>query len=531
LPESGSFAIGDVLVATGQVDDRYAQRTLRVPAGGFTVTGSAGDESPISARTGDIGEATECRLVQISGLITGAPTSLASGLAYEIDDGSGPVRVLVAPAAGIDTSGWVRDATVTLKGVAGQRDSSGTGVNGYRVMPRTPPDILAVEPPAPPTPTPNASPTAGPTTTPTATPTASDSPTPVPSGSPSPSNGPALTSIAQARAAAAGSQVRVRGTVTLPSGLLGDASAVIQDTSAAILVRLGDTAGSLRRGRYVEVVGVRSTKTGMLTIRVDTAPTDLGTLAEPDARRIPTSGAAEALEAQLLVARGAVTTMPLKSTAGNVAFTIDDGSGPLRVTLLADARIQSTSVTRGSWVEIRGVLGQQTTGQQPERGYRLWPRDQADVWTIAAASTTAVQAQHADDNASSGADTSDGSGSSAGQAVGGVLSGVDRPGSQPATPGLGGTPVSAAAIDAGSGSTDGPSVTGNPVTTLLALQPGDRRAAALLLGSLSLLVVLTTLAWRTGTLGRLRRMLGVSTGGLAPTLVEASEGEVRPMGW
>jgi hypothetical protein len=71
------------------------------------------------------------------------------------------------------------------------------------------------------------------------------------------------------------------------------------------------------------------------------------------------------------------------------------------------------------------------------------------------------------------------------------------------------------------------------LSTLLATQSGDRRVAALLLGSLSLLVVLATLAWRAGTLRRLRRLLGGGNAAeLSPVAVEtSSDAEVRRMGW
>ena len=160
---------------------------------------------------------------------------------------------------------------------------------------------------------------------------------------------------------------------------------MIQDASAAIALRLGDRAGHVRRGALLDVVGVRSTKAGMLTIRVDQPPLVVDTVAEPEALVVTTGGAGEQLEARLVLVRGTVTSTPVRSTAGNVAFTIDDGSGSLRVTLFSASGISRTGLVRGAFAEVRGVLGQQTTGQQPERGYRLWPRDGADLKVYEAA--------------------------------------------------------------------------------------------------------------------------------------------------
>jgi hypothetical protein len=516
LVEAATFPRGALLLASGPVDDRYAQRTLRVTADALSVAGTAAEEVPQQAATGEIGEASECRLVQISGQVAGPPTSLTSGLAYDVDDGSGPVRVLVTPASGIDTTDWIRDATVTLVGVSSQRDSSGTGTAGYRVLPRAPDDILDVNPP------PSPSPSASPTLSPGPTSSASATPSPQPSATPTP--GPLLMTISQARAAAVGTIVRIRGVVTMPTGVVDAPTAVIQDGTGAIALRLGDEAGGLRRGRFVEAVGVRSTKAGMLTVRLDQPPADLGSQPEPDPRRIPTSGAREALEAQLLVTRGAVTTTPVKSTAGNLAFTVDDGSGPLRVTLFADSNTAGMQITKGSWIEIRGVLGQQTTGQLPQRGYRLWPRDRGDITVVSPASP----------GATGRVGTNEDHGFDSGRS-GGALSGVGLPADGLAgQAGAGGSQTDGAgsAYELDSGGADALANDGSaPGVSLLAATAFDRRAAALVLGSLALLVLVGTLAWRYGTLARLWQALGLAPA--SPALGSTADGDsgTTPMTW
>jgi hypothetical protein len=367
LPDGATFARGATVMATGVVDDRYAQRTLRVSAGELAIDGTEDEPAATTVETGSVGEPYECRLVRLAGLLQGSPTELSSGLAFDLDDGSGAVRVLVAPASGIDTAAWTAGTSVTVVGVVGQRDSSGTGTAGYRVQPRDTADVEAVVPPA--TPAPSASPSA----------------TPAPSASPS----PALKTIAQARAAATGASVRVRGVVTLPTGLVDAPTAVIQDATGAIVVRLGDEAGSLQRGLLVEVTGTRSTKAGMATIRTDQAPLVLAGQAEPSPQRGTTGGLGEASEARLVIVRGAVTSAVTRSTAGNTAFTLDDGSGALRVTLFAAAGVAADAVERGSWIEVIAVLGQETTGALPDRGYRLWPRGSADLRLVAPATNSA----------------------------------------------------------------------------------------------------------------------------------------------
>ena len=70
----------------------------------------------------------------------------------------------------------------------------------------------------------------------------------------------------------------------------------------------------------------------------------------------------------LVVARGAVTLTPRRTSAENVYFDIDDGSGPLRIFVSPRAGIATDGILLGSVVEITGVLGQETTGKLPTVG-------------------------------------------------------------------------------------------------------------------------------------------------------------------
>lgn len=365
----GTFPSGLLLRATGTIDDRYHQRTLRTTAADVLALGAASDPAAVSAATGEIGEPLECQLAAISGIIASAATELSGGVAFDVDDGSGPIRVVLGTLTGIDTSAWERGATVTLRGVVGQRDSSGTGSAGYRLQPRSPADVVSIVPP----------PTSSPTPSPSPTP--SDPPSAPPSPSPTPAAG--LVSIATARQADSGTRLRIRGVVTLPSGLADPGTAAVQDASGAILVRLGDEAGNLARGELVELAGTRSSKAGMLTLRVTVPAIRLGHQAEPTPIRLPTGRLDEEHEAQLVVIRGAVVGTVHRTSAGNTYFDVNDGSGPARIFVSPRASVATDSLAEGTWVEVVGVLGQDTTSQQPTRGYRVWPRDAADLSVLA----------------------------------------------------------------------------------------------------------------------------------------------------
>jgi hypothetical protein len=361
LLSDGSFARGALIEVTGSVDDRFSQRTIRADAAGIQVAGSGTDPVALFTGTGLVGEPVEGALVEIHGQVASSATVLTSGVAYDLDDGSGPIRVLVGTATGIDTTGWERGVQLQLRGVVGQRDSSGTGSSGYRVQPRDAADILSVT-----APTPSPSPTPAPSTTAT----------------PSPSADPSVITIAAARALPTNTRLSVRGIVTLQSGLVEDGTAAIQDATGAIVLRLGDEAGTLRLGELVEVAGTRSTKAGMETLRVTVPARRLGDRSLPDPRRRETGALGEADEAMLVVVRGAITTTPRRTSADNVYFDVDDGSGPIRVFAAPGASVETETLLSGTTVEVTGVLGQETTGRLPDRGYRLWPRRSQDLEVI-----------------------------------------------------------------------------------------------------------------------------------------------------
>jgi hypothetical protein len=364
LLADGSVPRGVELVVSGIVDDRFAQRTMRSAEADVRIIGPGAEPAPIPVSTGVIGEPHEGQLVSLEGTIDGSPTSLSAGLAYEVDDGSGPVRVIVGPDTGIDTSPWQAGALLSLTGVVGQRDSSGTGTDGYRVQPRDPADVASVLPPPTPEPTP--------TTTPS---------TPSPSAS---SPGSPVIAIAEARDAPVGTTVRIRGVVTLPTGLVESGSAIVADPSGGILVRTSSNQ-RLGRGQLVELVGTRSTRSGMASLRVGQPHVVLGTQPDPAAPRRATGQVREADEAILVTVRGLVADGPRRTSGGSLTLTVNDGSGELRVFVASGTGIPAGSMPGGSWVEVRGVVGQQTTGSAPNSGYRLWPRDRDDVRVIAPA--------------------------------------------------------------------------------------------------------------------------------------------------
>jgi hypothetical protein len=480
LVDAGTFPRGFVVRATGELDDRYHQRTLRVASADVAVLEAAAEPAPIAVTTGSVGEATECRLVTFTADVVSSATQLSGGLAFDVDDGSGPVRLVVPEGSGIDPAAWARGTQLQVRGVVGQRDSSGSGTTGYRVHLRDPLDVLGIAPPA------------------TASPTPSGSGSP--SGSPLPSDSQLMT-IAAAREASPNARVRVRGVVTLPSNVLGEGTAAIQDASGAIFLRLGDEAGSLSLGELVQVDGMRSTKSGMETIRVATPPLRLGNQPQPGAPRHATGTLGEAQEARLVLVRGVVATTPRRSSAQNVYFDLDDGSGPLRVYVTPGSGIDAATLTSGAWVEITGVLGQETSGQQPQRGYRLWPRRPADLAIVApAASATAAE----------GGEAPAGGGAIPPRTGAGDVPGPGHGAAAPRWPSGIPAPRLGAPVDTGATVTRPPSPSLDPRATAAAARPSATTTMTLLLvlAAAVLASSAAVTAASPGLLARLRLVIG-----------------------
>ncbi len=98
--------------------------------------GSGPKVQPLPVATGAVGEATEGKLVRITGTIT-QPIFDDSpfGFILVIDDGSGAVNSFVSASTGIDVSGLSPGQTVELTGFSGQF------ADHYEVDPRTQADI------------------------------------------------------------------------------------------------------------------------------------------------------------------------------------------------------------------------------------------------------------------------------------------------------------------------------------------------------------------------------------------------------
>ena len=386
-----SLPPGTALVARGTLDSRFAQRTLRIAEGDLVVIGQPGVPPAISIGTGEAGETQESQRVSVTGSVVGASDVLADGVAVTIDDGSGPLRVVVTPDALGDRT-LADGTTVVATGPLGQRDSSGSGAAGYRVYVTIAADLVTQPPP---TPTPVPTPT--PTPTPVSTPNPTGSPSPTPTATAVPSNPPTPGSpavpIAVARSRPIGSIVTVMGSVTAEAGRLGSPALIaIADGSDGIVVKLPDGVTPPDRGARLEVRGRLADPYGQVELR----PTAVDVTVHAGFGPLPTpielgqGGPGEHTEARLVRFEGTVLEKPTRATSGDVGIWVATSSGT-RIRVMADASsgITPGAVSRGATYRLTGVAGQRASRKGASDGYRVWLRDPADVQLLAAPSASA----------------------------------------------------------------------------------------------------------------------------------------------
>ena len=370
----------------GTIDSRFAQLVLRVAEADIHPIGPASLPLRTAIATGAAIEAYEGSRIQVSGVLLPGQDTLSDGHALSIDDGTGPVRLVIAPAA-LAGRELATGMVVTAAGPLGQRDSSGTGLGGYRLYVVRATDLTVA-----PAPTASPSPTPSPSATPT--PSTSTSPTPSPSTGASPTPSASATpTIAEVRARPVGSHVRIRGTVIAERGRIGTPPLiVIADDSAGIPVRLPDDAPTIRRGDRIEVAGPLADPYGQTEIRPGAADdiSVLGTGSLPDALVLTDEPLGEGLEGRLIARTATVVRGPTRATSGDVTFDVETGGGTtVRVAVDASAGIDASRIQRGGTYRLTGVVGQRASRKGALDGYRLWLRDLGDLVSVIGPGPTA----------------------------------------------------------------------------------------------------------------------------------------------
>lgn len=137
MPDNLGFAPRQQVRVTGTLADTVLPGLLVLTnVTDAKAHGTGPKVQPLPVATGAVGEATEGRLVRITGTVTQPVINdLPFGFIIFIDDGSGEVHSFVCASTGIDVSGLSPGQTVEITGFSGQFADS------YEVDPRTQADI------------------------------------------------------------------------------------------------------------------------------------------------------------------------------------------------------------------------------------------------------------------------------------------------------------------------------------------------------------------------------------------------------
>lgn len=137
VPDNLGFELRQQVRVTGTLADTLQPGLLvLVDVTEIKAHGSGPKVQPLAVATGQVGEATEGKLVRITGTITQPIVNdLPFGFIIVVNDGSGEVNSFVCASTGIDVSGLSPGQTIEVTGFSGQF------ADHFEVDPRTQSDI------------------------------------------------------------------------------------------------------------------------------------------------------------------------------------------------------------------------------------------------------------------------------------------------------------------------------------------------------------------------------------------------------
>ncbi|HSL34065.1 MAG TPA: OB-fold nucleic acid binding domain-containing protein [Candidatus Limnocylindrales bacterium] len=196
--------------------------------------------------------------------------------------------------------------------------------------------------------------------------------------------------------------VTVSGIVTAEGGRLGSPPLIaIQDASGGIVVRVPDGTPPPARGTRIRATGHLGDPYGQLEVRPSTGGFAVVGVGAVPAAQADSGVLGEAVEGRLVVLTGVVDSRPTKSTSGDITFYLRCSGGTARIVADASSGLTKDSVAPGATYRVVGVAGQRASRKDAPDGYRLWPRDVADLTQIAAPSPAPSSGPSATPGASS----------------------------------------------------------------------------------------------------------------------------------
>lgn len=113
-------------------------KRIRVEPTALQITGQGSAPAPLKVATGDVGPATEGRLIAVRGRVAGAILDdRPRGSKLYVNDGSGPLLVFIAAATSIDGTRYRAGQELRIVGFSGRFGDH------TEVLPRGPSDIRA----------------------------------------------------------------------------------------------------------------------------------------------------------------------------------------------------------------------------------------------------------------------------------------------------------------------------------------------------------------------------------------------------
>ncbi len=385
---------GTIVQVRGKLADPYGQLELRPAADGLSGEGAGTLPTPVDVAGAALGEATEARLVRLTGTIVEKPTKATSGdIAFQVETTAGTrVKVMADASSGIAATVVSKGGTYRLTGIAGQRASHKGALDGYRLWLRDPADVQLVAAPSA-SPTPSPAPTSKHTPAPTPRPTA---------GAPSDAR---VISVASALGIT-DRDVAIEAVVTAPGALL-DATGrriVVQDATGAIEVLLAKDVTAPGVGTRIRAVGRVGTAYGAPRLRAASIER-LGAAAAPAPLRV--SGQLTAAHTwRLVTVSGRIEDVRKLGDRWRAEVVV----GAARVVLVGQpgAKIPVDAMLEGHAIEVVGIV-RPAYPSASDRRATILPRSRGDVRVGAATSGGGT----AGSGATSGTGASGGAGGSA----------------------------------------------------------------------------------------------------------------------
>jgi hypothetical protein len=126
--------IKDKVEITGTLVDSFG--LLAIDPSSITALGTGDKVEPKEVDTGDVGEATEGRLLRLNGTMVGDLFDDSPfGFKLNIDDGSGPIQIFLFPGSGIATAGLHDGVKIKVVCFSNQFDTT------FECDPRRPEDF------------------------------------------------------------------------------------------------------------------------------------------------------------------------------------------------------------------------------------------------------------------------------------------------------------------------------------------------------------------------------------------------------